>query len=56
MKDKWMNVGYEADELKPHVEPAEDFNDSERIGKRSLHLCLSIQKRLSMLLQTLTLT
>ncbi|KAF5901981.1 MAP/microtubule affinity-regulating kinase 4 isoform X6, partial [Clarias magur] len=31
MKDKWMNVGYESDELKPHVEPVEDFNDPERI-------------------------
>ncbi|MCI4385813.1 hypothetical protein PGIGA_G00055070 [Pangasianodon gigas] len=31
MKDKWMNVGYEADELKPHVEPVEDYNDPERI-------------------------
>ncbi|XP_076832404.1 MAP/microtubule affinity-regulating kinase 4 isoform X2 [Brachyhypopomus gauderio] len=31
MKDKWMNVGYDGDELKPHVEPVEDHNDSERI-------------------------
>ncbi|KAI2656246.1 MAP/microtubule affinity-regulating kinase 4 [Labeo rohita] len=31
MKDKWMNVGYENDELKPHVEPVEDYNDSSRI-------------------------
>ncbi|KAI5626761.1 MAP/microtubule affinity-regulating kinase 4 isoform X3, partial [Silurus asotus] len=31
MKDKWMNVGYEADELKPHVEPVEDYNDPDRI-------------------------
>ncbi|XP_036417192.1 MAP/microtubule affinity-regulating kinase 4 isoform X1 [Colossoma macropomum] len=31
MKDKWMNVGYEGDELKPHVEPLEDYNDPERI-------------------------
>ncbi|XP_058269147.1 MAP/microtubule affinity-regulating kinase 4 isoform X2 [Hemibagrus wyckioides] len=31
MKDKWMNVGYDADELKPHIEPVEDYNDSERI-------------------------
>uniref|UniRef100_A0A8C1FHB3 non-specific serine/threonine protein kinase n=1 Tax=Cyprinus carpio carpio TaxID=630221 RepID=A0A8C1FHB3_CYPCA len=31
MKDKWMNIGYEKDELKPHVEPVEDYNDSSRI-------------------------
>uniref|UniRef100_A0A3Q2E6D0 MAP/microtubule affinity-regulating kinase 3 n=1 Tax=Cyprinodon variegatus TaxID=28743 RepID=A0A3Q2E6D0_CYPVA len=31
MKDKWINVGYEGSELKPHVEPEEDFNDSSRI-------------------------
>uniref|UniRef100_UPI003AAD5F10 MAP/microtubule affinity-regulating kinase 4 n=1 Tax=Centroberyx gerrardi TaxID=166262 RepID=UPI003AAD5F10 len=28
MKDKWMNVGYDSDELKPHVEPVEDYNDA----------------------------
>uniref|UniRef100_A0A8C1ZEZ9 MAP/microtubule affinity-regulating kinase 3 n=1 Tax=Cyprinus carpio TaxID=7962 RepID=A0A8C1ZEZ9_CYPCA len=31
MKDKWMNAGYESDELKPHVEPAEDYSDPNRI-------------------------
>ncbi|XP_030637165.1 MAP/microtubule affinity-regulating kinase 4 isoform X2 [Chanos chanos] len=31
MKDKWMNTGYEGDELKPHVEPAEDYSDPHRI-------------------------
>ncbi|XP_072548152.1 MAP/microtubule affinity-regulating kinase 4 isoform X1 [Salminus brasiliensis] len=31
MKDKWMNVGYEGDELKPHVEPVENYNDPDRI-------------------------
>ncbi|TSN39340.1 MAP/microtubule affinity-regulating kinase 4 [Bagarius yarrelli] len=31
MRDKWMNVGYEADELKPHIEPVENYNDTERI-------------------------
>lgn len=34
-----MNVGYESDELKPHVEPVEDYNDPERIGESSPHLC-----------------
>ncbi|XP_028818690.1 MAP/microtubule affinity-regulating kinase 4 isoform X5 [Denticeps clupeoides] len=31
MKDKWMNAGYEGDELKPHIEPEEDYNDASRI-------------------------
>uniref|UniRef100_A0A4W6D2L0 MAP/microtubule affinity-regulating kinase 3 n=1 Tax=Lates calcarifer TaxID=8187 RepID=A0A4W6D2L0_LATCA len=31
MKDKWINVGYEGEELKPHTEPVEDFNDTSRI-------------------------
>jgi len=32
MKDKWMNVNYENDELKPYEEPSQDFNDNYRIG------------------------
>uniref|UniRef100_A0A8C6SZ62 MAP/microtubule affinity-regulating kinase 3 n=1 Tax=Neogobius melanostomus TaxID=47308 RepID=A0A8C6SZ62_9GOBI len=31
MKDKWINVGYEGDELRPHTEPAENFSDTTRI-------------------------
>ncbi|KYB28377.1 MAP/microtubule affinity-regulating kinase 3-like Protein [Tribolium castaneum] len=31
MKDKWMNQGYENDELKPYVEPEADMNDPKRI-------------------------
>ncbi|XP_065123147.1 MAP/microtubule affinity-regulating kinase 4 isoform X6 [Paramisgurnus dabryanus] len=31
MKDKWMNAGYDADELKPHIEPVEDYSDANRI-------------------------
>ncbi|ESO90137.1 hypothetical protein LOTGIDRAFT_218210 [Lottia gigantea] len=31
MRDKWMNVGYDDDELKPHVEPQPDYNDPVRI-------------------------
>ncbi|KAI2664581.1 MAP/microtubule affinity-regulating kinase 4 [Labeo rohita] len=38
MKDKWMNAGYEGDELKPHVEPAEDYSDPNRIGETSRKL------------------
>ncbi|XP_058052044.1 MAP/microtubule affinity-regulating kinase 4 isoform X1 [Ahaetulla prasina] len=31
MKDKWINIGYEGDELKPYREPEEDFADAKRI-------------------------
>ncbi|XP_049526412.1 MAP/microtubule affinity-regulating kinase 3 isoform X14 [Dermacentor silvarum] len=31
MKDKWMNIGYEDDELKPYLEPETDLGDSKRI-------------------------
>uniref|UniRef100_A0A7N8X4G3 non-specific serine/threonine protein kinase n=1 Tax=Mastacembelus armatus TaxID=205130 RepID=A0A7N8X4G3_9TELE len=31
MKDKWINTGYEGDELKPHIEPVEDYSDPARI-------------------------
>lgn len=33
MKDKWINIGYEGDELKPYKEPEEDFTDAKRIGR-----------------------
>lgn len=32
MKDRWMNVGHEEEELKPYTEPEADFNDTKRIG------------------------
>lgn len=31
MKDKWMNITFENDELKPYEEPSQDFSDSQRI-------------------------
>uniref|UniRef100_A0A6I8PGR7 non-specific serine/threonine protein kinase n=1 Tax=Ornithorhynchus anatinus TaxID=9258 RepID=A0A6I8PGR7_ORNAN len=31
MKDRWMNVGHEEEELKPYLEPEPDFNDTKRI-------------------------
>ncbi|XP_025198852.1 serine/threonine-protein kinase MARK2-like isoform X6 [Melanaphis sacchari] len=31
MKDKWMNLGCEDDELKPYVEPEPDFKEPKRI-------------------------
>ncbi|KAF1753771.1 hypothetical protein GCK72_020328 [Caenorhabditis remanei] len=33
MKDRWMNVGYEDDELKPFIEPPKDQIDEQRIEK-----------------------
>lgn len=36
MKDRWMNVGHEEEELKPYIEPEPDFNDTKRIGKNFL--------------------
>lgn len=34
MKDKWINIGYEGEELKPYTEPEEDFGDTKRIGEK----------------------
>ena len=31
MKDRWMNIGFEDDELKPYMEPEADLNDQARI-------------------------
>eukprot|EP00092_Neocalanus_flemingeri_P014572 GFUD01015721.1.p1 GENE.GFUD01015721.1~~GFUD01015721.1.p1 ORF type:complete len:775 (+),score=132.05 GFUD01015721.1:621-2945(+) len=31
MKDKWMNMGYEDDDLKPYIEPVQDWADNKRI-------------------------
>ena len=33
MKDKWMNIGYESDELMPYHQPETDLNDELRIRK-----------------------
>ncbi|KAI1720690.1 protein kinase domain-containing protein [Ditylenchus destructor] len=33
MKDRWMNMGYEDDDLKPFVEPPKDARDERRILK-----------------------
>uniref|UniRef100_A0A8C1P530 non-specific serine/threonine protein kinase n=1 Tax=Cyprinus carpio TaxID=7962 RepID=A0A8C1P530_CYPCA len=31
MKDRWMNVGHDEEELKPYTEPEPDFSDTKRI-------------------------
>ncbi|XP_062341845.1 serine/threonine-protein kinase MARK2 isoform X11 [Osmerus eperlanus] len=33
MKDRWMNVGQEEEELKPYVEPQPDYKDPKRTGQ-----------------------
>ncbi|XP_053334314.1 serine/threonine-protein kinase MARK2 isoform X13 [Clarias gariepinus] len=33
MKDRWMNVGYEDDELLPYIEPQPDYKDPKRTGQ-----------------------
>ena len=35
MSDKWMNLGYDNQDLKPYSEPTPDFKDERRIGKYS---------------------
>ena len=32
MRDKWMNIGHEDDDLKPYIEPLRDSLDTNRIG------------------------
>lgn len=34
MKDRWINTGFEEDELKPYTEPELDITDQKRIGKK----------------------
>ncbi|KAL4659989.1 serine/threonine-protein kinase MARK2-like isoform X4 [Arapaima gigas] len=33
MKDRWMNVGHEDDELRPYLEPQPDYKDPRRTGQ-----------------------
>lgn len=33
MKDRWINAGFEEDELKPYTEPELDITEQKRIGK-----------------------
>lgn len=37
MKERWINAGFEDNELKPFLEPEADISDQKRIGKRKLH-------------------
>lgn len=38
MSDKWMNLGYDNQDLKPYCEPTPDFKDERRIGEKSVSL------------------
>ncbi|XP_056296463.1 MAP/microtubule affinity-regulating kinase 4 isoform X3 [Pseudoliparis swirei] len=31
MNDKWINIGYDGEDLKPHMEPVEDLNNTSHI-------------------------
>ncbi len=33
MKDKWMNIGFEGEDLHPYFEPEADIDDPLRIRK-----------------------
>lgn len=43
MKDKWINIGYEGEELKPYTEPEEDFGDTKRIGEGQGSRCFRLR-------------
>lgn len=40
MKDRWMNQGYEEEELTPYVQPEPDFKDHKRIGTLQSGTCV----------------
>lgn len=53
MRDRWMNVGYEEEELKPYIEPQPDYKDPRRTGTqqvtlRKLFFFFSSQKKKSL--------
>ncbi|XP_037293445.1 serine/threonine-protein kinase MARK2 isoform X5 [Manduca sexta] len=45
MRDKWMNTGYEEDELRPYVEPQQDFKDHKRIAQVEALVCLGYNRQ-----------
>lgn len=42
MKDRWMNVGFEDEELTPYKEPEADLNDQARIRESIVEMCIII--------------
>ncbi|XP_065719334.2 serine/threonine-protein kinase par-1 isoform X33 [Drosophila suzukii] len=47
MGDKWMNMGFEEDELKPYIEPKADLADPKRIGKTAAGSQTGVKNSLS---------
>ncbi|XP_037917781.1 serine/threonine-protein kinase MARK2 isoform X14 [Hermetia illucens] len=45
MSDKWMNMGFEDDELKPYIEPKPDLQDPKRIGKTEALVAMGYSKQ-----------
>lgn len=45
MKDRWINAGFEDDDLKPYVEPELDITDQKRIGTPPKKIFLSTHDR-----------
>lgn len=43
MKDRWMNVGHDDEELKPYIEPQPDYKDPKRTGQH--HSNATVWKR-----------
>ena len=43
MKDRWMNIGYEENELRPYKEASKEL-DSRRIGNKLCFLLFTEQK------------
>lgn len=55
MKDKWMNMGYEDDELKPYLEPEPDYRDHKRIGESaSMYITLTTYRFYTLIMQHLS--
>ncbi|KAG5285082.1 hypothetical protein AALO_G00033890 [Alosa alosa] len=42
MKDRWINVGHEDDELKPFLEPQPDYKDPRRTGQHRHELMIKM--------------
>ena len=49
MKDKWMNMGYEEEDLKPYIEPVQDWADAKRIEILQV-VCSQFNRRMQMLI------
>lgn len=46
MKDRWINTGFEEDELKPYTEPELDITDQKRIGTKGSKQRVLLTQRL----------